>query len=106
MRNRQYDFHIFLNESEFQKLDELSRTSGLNHSAVIRKLIMSKEIRQRPSADFMALARSIDKLGNNFNQLVRKVHSTNTVMTADMTLALQIMKRVNDEINDWKRKWL
>ena len=106
MRNRRYEAHVYLNESEFQKLDELSHASGLNRSAVIRKLIMSKEIRQRPDADFMALARSIDKLGSNFNQLVRKAHSTNAVITPDMTLALRIMQRIDREIRDWKKRWL
>lgn len=106
MRERNNELHVRLNDEEYRKLDSLSHISGISFNAVIRKLIMGKEIRQRPSADFMALATAIDQLGNNVNQIAKKANTNNAVSYADMKEVSSIMRKIRSEINAWKELWL
>ena len=64
MRTRKRAVQVYLNEKEYEKLEQLSRFSGNSHSSVIRKLITGKEIRQRPDLNFRALAMEISAIGN------------------------------------------
>lgn len=105
MRTRPYDIHLMLNEEEFRKLDSLSHASGLSFSALLRKLIMSETIRQRPNSDFRSLARAIDRIGNNINQLAHKANLIDAVSKEDATKAVTLMREVRREIADWKEKW-
>ena len=106
MRERNNEFHIRLNDEEYRKLDWLSHTSGTSFNQVIRKLIMGREIRQRPNADFAALVCSIDRLGNNVNQIAKKTNTNNAVSYADMKEVAAIMRGVRLEIDRWKEQWL
>jgi len=106
MRERNNELHVRLNDEEYRKLDSLSHISGISFNAVIRKLIMGKEIRQRPSADFMALATAVDRLGNNVNQIAKKANTNNAVSYADMKEVSFIMRKIRSEINAWKEQWL
>lgn len=67
---------------------------------------MGKEIRQRPNADFMALATAVDRLGNNVNQIAKKANTNNAVSYADMKEVSSIMRKIRSEINAWKEQWL
>ena len=106
MRERNTELHLRLNDEEYRKLDWLSHTSGTSFSQVIRKLIMGREIRQRPNADFAALACSIDRLGTNINQIAKKANTNNAVSYADMKEVSSTMRQIRSEMNAWKAKWL
>jgi hypothetical protein len=67
---------------------------------------MGREIRQRPNADFAALACSIDRLGTNINQIAKKANTNNAVSYADMKEVAAIMRGVRLEIDRWKEQWL
>ena len=51
MRKREKAILCWLNEKEYEHLKKQAGTSGLTVSALIRKLIMGQEIRQRPPAE-------------------------------------------------------
>ena len=106
MRERNNEVHLRLNDAEYRKLDYLSHTSGISFNAVIRKLIMDKEIRQRPDIDFLALLTAIDRLGNNINQIAKKANMNNAVSYADMKEVSSIMRKIRSEMNAWKEQWL
>ena len=106
MRERNNEVHLRLNDAEYRKLDYLSHTGGISFNAVIRKLIMDKEIRQRPNIDFLALLTAIDRLGNNINQIAKKANMNNAVSYADMKEVSSIMRKIRSEMNAWKEQWL
>lgn len=106
MRERNNELHLRLSDEEYRKLEWLSHTSGISFSQVIRKLIMGREIRQRPNADFAALVCSIDRLGNNINQIAKKANTNNAVSYADMKEVASTMRLIRAEIDAWKEKWL
>ncbi len=104
MRTRNRAVQVYLNEKEYEKLEQLSRFSGNSHSAVIRKLITGKEIRQRPDLNFRALAMEISAIGNNLNQIARRANQMQ-VTTADLKEAKLLMREINDRMKaaggDW-----
>ena len=72
MRTRKRAVQVYLNEKEYEKLEQLSRFSNINHSTVIRKLITGQEIRERPNMDFLSLVTEISHLGTFRNGSIGK----------------------------------
>ena len=105
---RQYNNVVYLrlNDEQLEHLDRLSHLTGISHNHVLRKLIMDKEIRQRPDVDFLALVTAVDRLGNNINQIAKKANTNNAVSYADMKEVSSIMRKIRSEMNAWKEQWL
>ncbi|MBQ3663708.1 MAG: hypothetical protein II914_06195 [Clostridia bacterium] len=99
-------YNLCLSEEEIRKIDTLCSLSGLRPGMLIKKLLLSKEIRQRPDVNFYLLARAVDRLNSSLNLTVRKIYGENTVTNEDMKKALHIMEEVRAEIEEWKNKWL
>ena len=99
-------YNIYLSGDELQKFNSLCSLSGLRPGMLIKKLLLSQEIRQRPDVNFYLLARSIDRLSSSLNLTVRKIYGENTVTDEDMKEALRIMEQVRTEVEEWKEKWL
>ena len=76
--------YLRLNDEQLERLDRLSHLTGISHNHVLRKLIMDKEIRQRPDVDFLALVTAVDRLGNNINQIAKKANETNNIYAEDV----------------------
>ena len=64
-----------LTEEEWQKLQRLCSVSGLPVSAVLRELICSVTIRQRPPKELHDLYTEINRIGTNINQIARKANA-------------------------------
>ena len=58
-----------LNETEYQRLKELSEGCGMKMEPTIRKLIMGIELRPRPPDALGDLLRELSAIGNNVNQI-------------------------------------
>ena len=106
MRNRTEPIQVYLSKKEREKLDSLCKKGGTSYAVLFRKWIMETEIRERPSADFMALATSIDRLGTNINQIAKKANTNNSVSYADLKEVASNMRMIRAEMNSWKEKWL
>ena len=106
MRNRDLQFNLRMSEDDFRRLDALSHASGLSFSAVIRNLIMNAEIKQRPDVDFRSLARAVDRIGNNYNQLARKANTSGIVSNEDLAESTRLLREIKHEIESWKQQWL
>ena len=106
MRNRTEPIQVYLNKKEREKLDSLCKKGGTSYAVLFRKWIMETEIRERPSADFMALATSIDRLGTNINQIAKKANTNNSISYSDMKEVASTMRLIRAEMNAWKEKWL
>jgi len=106
MKNRDLQFNFRMSEDDFRRLDAISHTSGLSFSAVIRNLIMNAEIKQRPDVDFRSLARAVDRIGNNYNQLARKANASGLVTNEDLAESTRLLREIRHEIESWKKQWL
>ncbi len=97
---------LWMSETEYKALDELCERTGLSKASVLRRLILSKPIKERLSADFISLIDTIDKIGVNYNQLVRKVNTVGTASEDDVKATKQMMNRIYDLLWKWGETWL
>ena len=84
MRKREKAILCWLNEKEYEHLKKQAGASGLTVSALIRKLIMGQEIRQRPPAEMPELLRQMSAIGNNINQIAKVANSSKFVRQEDI----------------------
>lgn len=70
-----HHLHIELTSAQYQLLTEKARQCGLTKRAFILRLLEGKEIRARPSDEVKALRTEIHHIGNNINQIARRVNA-------------------------------
>lgn len=98
MRTRNHRFSLWLDEREFNHLTKQSELAGLKKEPFIRKLIMSVDIVPRPPDDISKLLREINAIGNNINQIAKKVNINNTASQDDISETLRLLGEVYREI--------
>ena len=105
MRTRNVDIHIMLNQEEGQRFDDLCKRTGLSRAGLIRKMVLNCPIQERPNADFLSLTDAIDRIGVNFNQLVRKANTTGNVSNSDLKEAKRTYQQVLRLMREWEKTW-
>ena len=80
-RKRDKQINIRLNESEYLNVCLQLEKSGLGLSEYIRKCILGKEI--RVVSGIKELIWELNRIGNNLNQLTRKVNEGKAVELGD-----------------------
>ncbi len=75
MRTRNIQLILRLDEREHNKLKQLSEKSGLKINPLLRKMIMSEKIHEKPTAEYLLLLRELSAVGNNINQIARMANS-------------------------------
>lgn len=105
MRQRKIPIQVMLSETEYTMLEQMSARSGLSYSALLRHWIMSQPIKERPNADFLTLTDAIDRIGVNFNQLVRKVNTVGKATDSDLKEAKRTYQQVLRLMREWEKTW-
>lgn len=98
MRTRNKRFSLWLNEKEFAHLTKQAETSGLNKEAFIRKLIMGADIQPRLPDNIAQLIREINYIGNNINQIAKKVSTENNVSQSQLEEILHLLGEIYSEV--------
>lgn len=70
-----HHLHIELTPEQYQMLTEKARQCGLTRRALILRLLEGKEVRARPSDEIKALRTEIHHVGNNINQIARRINA-------------------------------
>lgn len=97
---RKISLHIMLNDDEDIKLHNLMRETGFNASQLIRSLILHTEIKTRPPDEYPKLLRELSAIGNNVNQIARKVNSTDTIDTAEVSEMRRAFENLSEEVRN------
>ena len=84
MRKRNRRFSLWLNDKEFNYLAKQAANAGLKKEPFVRKLIMGIEIYPRPPDEVREIISAINRVGNNINQIARKVNITDTVSSMEL----------------------
>ena len=100
MRERNIEFHIRLNDIEYEKLEEMSLKSKLSRSEVIRKLILEKDIKEKPGKEFYKVMNELSKIGINLNQIATKANSTNDIDKDYYKEQVNYMKEFTEQIKE------
>lgn len=79
MRKRNIRKDIMLNEIENEKLIAECKKANLSYGEYFRKLLMGKEIKEKPGREFYELMKQLSKIGVNLNQIAYKANSTNKI---------------------------
>ena len=79
MRKRNIRIQVRLNDIEYAKLLDDVAVSKANISDYIRKLILGKEIKEKPDREFYKIMKQLSKIGVNLNQIAHKANSTNNI---------------------------
>lgn len=83
MRNRNIPIRIWLDKKESYVLDTKAAKAGLSKSAYLRSLITGRVPRAQPSADFFALYRELNAIGNSLNQIAAKANAIGFINAQD-----------------------
>ena len=84
MRERDHFIGIWLDDKEFANLTQLCKTSGLSASAVLRQALAGVQLRPRPPGEYTRLLRELSAIGNNINQIAKRLHETGRTYEADI----------------------
>ena len=99
-------FTLRLNDEEYRKLTELAKSAGISHSTVIRKLILGKEIKERPDVDFLELRQAVDHIGININQIAHWANANGGITPEQFEEAKKLLSDVKWLMKGWSKKWL
>ena len=100
MRTRSHRFSIWLNEREMSHLTKQAEIAGLKKEPFIRKLIMGVDILPRPPDNNAQLIREINAIGNNINQIARKVNSENHVSLSQLEEIMRLLAEIYREVKN------
>jgi predicted DNA-binding protein len=88
-----YEICLRLSQEEKERLENDSQRCGLSKTAYLRRLIMEKEVKARPSQEIKELRTEIHHIGNNINQIARSVNA-GIARAADARRGLELLDRV------------
>ena len=74
MNEEPYKICLRLNADEAQKLITNAKACGLTRTAYLRRLLNGYDLKPRPSAEMEALRTEIHQIGNNINQIARRLN--------------------------------
>ncbi|MCR5610338.1 MAG: MobC family plasmid mobilization relaxosome protein [Clostridiales bacterium] len=103
---RNHNATLRLSDEEYRALAEMAKRAGVSHSTLLRKLIMGKEIKERPNVDFIDLRQSIDHIGININQIAHWANANGGITPEQFEEAKKLLAEVKWIIKGWAKKWL
>ena len=92
--NKRIKKQFWLSPQEVAELKRKAEIAGISETAVIRLLVRGYEPREKPDSNFYEAMRKLSAIGNNVNQVARKVNSTGQVSAEDF----QKVARSLDEV--------
>ena len=106
MKRKTYFVATRLDEAQYLKLEYLRRKTGFSQYKILRRLLDEAELKERPSADYRDLCRRMDRIGNNINQIARRVNTNRGANGRDVAELLSEFANLKSEIKAWKNRWL
>ena len=93
MRERNHYIGFWLDDKEYDHLNQICDSSGLNVSALVRKLIAGTQLRPRPPDQYAALLRELSAIGNNINQIAYWANARRNVRDSEIADAAVLARR-------------
>jgi hypothetical protein len=93
MRERNHFIGVWLDDKEYQHLNQLCITSGLSTSTIFRQILAGTHIRPRPPDQYAALLRELSAIGNNINQIAYWANAQKSIREAEIVDAAVLVRR-------------
>ena len=75
MRKRDVKFQLRLTEKEAAYLQKQSMRCGLTRQNYLISLLLKTPIKEQPSADYLAILKVLERIGDNMNQIAAKANT-------------------------------
>lgn len=96
-RERKNELKIYLNDDEKYILDEKVRLSRIkDKSSFLRQLILYGFVYDIDYSDLREYNTTLSKIGNNLNQIAKRMNATGNVYATDVKQVKELMKQVWD----------
>ena len=101
---------VYLDETEYERLNYLCRKTCLSKSKLIRMMINFKVLKEAPTVDYVTLIREMRAAGNSLNQLAAVANSkgwsnANEIRNAILSLRETEMKISSQFSSDENEKY-
>lgn len=97
-RNREIDFHVYLNAEENEVLENLCRKLRVNRSVIIRALILGSRLVEAPSVDYKAFIVELRRVGTNLNQLTARANAIGFIDRDECKSVLTEVRKLESDI--------
>ena len=98
MRKRNVEFHFMLTDAEASLLQTKAKKCGLSQQAFMRSLLYNTPIKEQPSIDFHTTIKSLEKIGDNINQIAAKANTLGFVDQVQYRKEIDKLERVIAEL--------
>ena len=98
MKENKVKISVRLTEREHKYLQRQAENAGLKMEPFIRKLIMGVDIQPRPPDNVVQLIREINFIGNNINQIAKKVNTENNVSQSQLEEIFHLLGEIYREV--------
>ena len=71
---KKYEICLRPSQEEKERLESSAKRCGLSKTAYLRRLIAGTQVKARPSQEIKELRTEIHHIGNNINQIARRVN--------------------------------
>jgi len=94
-RERKIPIQLYLNEDEDYILTQKQKTSGMkSKSSFLRHLILYGYVYDIDYTELREYNAALAKIGNNLNQIAKRMNATGNVYEADVKEVKELMKQV------------
>ena len=94
-RERQNELKIYLNDDEQYILNQKWKISGMkSKSAFVRHLILYGYVYDIDYSELREYNTTLSRIGNNLNQIAKRMNATGSVYDADVKEVKELMKQV------------
>ena len=98
MRKREHAFILRLNNDEMHHLKKQVEKSGLSREVYVRKLIMGREIKERPQQDCVELLKEVRAQGHLLSAVAQDALACSGVSTGHVDDLRQSYKALLSEV--------
>ena len=94
LRKRAIKISVRLNEQEHEHLKKQAAISGYPMEPFIRALIMGVNLRPRPPDEYAEIRRQLAAIGNNINQIAKRLNESGRAYDTDLAEILEKQKQL------------
>ena len=99
MNEEPYKICLRLNADEVQKLITNAKACGLTRTAYLRRLLSGYDLKPRPSTALEALRTEIHQIGNNINQIARRLNEHGSIYETEIEDIQDRQKEIWETLN-------
>ena len=104
MEHRTRNIHVGtrLSKAEYEKLKDLENRTGLGSTRLLRTLITGAELKAKPTPELRELIRSVERIGNNLNQIAHRANAAGFLKKSEWDGAAALIASLREEIQTWR----